>query len=248
MVTLDMTSVNVALPAMREGLDIDPVQLPWVVNSYALLFGGFLLLGGRAAALFGQRLILLTGAVLFAVASLIGGVAQAPWQLIVARALQGLGAAAMAPAALAMLTVTQREGKERARALGIHAGVSAVGGSAGVLLGGLLTEFGGWRWVMLVNVPITLAVVFLALRSVPAGLFGSRRGRLDVVGAILATAGVGLLILGVVRTDEHARGRRRRPWPRWVWRWCCWSELTERDTHERGLEEIIDGIIARCAK
>ncbi|MFD8498494.1 MFS transporter [Amycolatopsis sp. NPDC059657] len=204
MVTLDMTIVNVSLPAMREGLGIGQGQLPWVVNSYALLFGGFLLLGGRAADQLGQRRVLLTGAALFAVASLFGGLAQAPWQLIVARGLQGLGAAAMAPAALALLTITQREGKERAKALGIYAGVSAVGGSAGVLLGGLLTEFAGWRLVMLVNVPITLAVVGLALRALPAGLFSGRGGKLDVVGAVLATSGIGLLILGVVRTGEHA--------------------------------------------
>ncbi|WP_424186436.1 DHA2 family efflux MFS transporter permease subunit [Actinokineospora sp. G85] len=203
MVTLDMTIVNVALPAMRAGLGIDPVRLPWVVNSYALLFGGFLLLGGRAADLFGQRRLLLSGTAVFAVASLAGGLAQAPWQLVTARAAQGLGAALMAPAALALLTLTQREGPERARALGVYAAVSAVGGSAGVLAGGLLTEYAGWRWVMLVNVPIALAVVVLATRSVPSGVFGGKPGRLDVTGAVLATSGIGLLILGVVRTEQH---------------------------------------------
>ncbi|WP_233427398.1 MFS transporter [Actinokineospora spheciospongiae] len=203
MVTLDMTIVNVALPGMRSGLGIDPVDLPWVVNSYALLFGGFLLLGGRAGDLFGQRRLLLSGAALFAVASLVGGLAQAPWQLVAARAAQGLGAALMAPAALALLTLTQHEGPERARALGVHAAVSAVGGSAGVLAGGLLTEYAGWRWVMLVNVPIALAVALLATRSVPSGAFGGRPGRLDATGAVLATAGIGLLVLGVVRTEQH---------------------------------------------
>ncbi|MFJ2767096.1 MFS transporter [Streptomyces sp. NPDC087300] len=204
MVTLDMTIVNVALPDMGAGLDFDPAQLPWVVNIYALLFGGFLLLGGRAADMFGQRRILLSGATVFAVASLVGGLAQEPWQLVVARAVQGVGAAVMAPAALAVLTLTQREGKERTKALGVYAAVSAVGGGAGVLIGGLLTEYAGWRWVMLVNLPMVLGVVVLAMRSIPAGTFGNKRGRLDVVGAILATAGIGLLILGVVRTEQLA--------------------------------------------
>ncbi|MFJ9818077.1 MFS transporter [Streptomyces sp. NPDC101151] len=201
-VTLDMTIVNVALPDMGSGLDFDPARLPWVVNIYALFFGGFLLLGGRAADMFGQRRILLSGATLFALASLVGGLAQQPWQLVVARAVQGVGAAVMAPAALAVLTLTQREGAERTRALGVYAAVSAVGGGAGVLIGGLLTQYAGWRWVMLVNLPMVLGVMVLAMRSVPAGTFGNKRGRLDVVGAVLATAGVGLLILGVVRTDQ----------------------------------------------
>ncbi|MFK8845323.1 MFS transporter [Streptomyces sp. Ac-502] len=202
MVTLDMTVVNVALPDMGVGLGFDPAQLPWVVNIYALFFGGFLLLGGRAADLFGQRRVLLWGTWSFAVASLAGGLAQEPWHMIAARAVQGVGAAVMAPAALAVLTLTQREGEERTRALGVYAAVAAVGGGAGVLVGGLLTEYAGWRWVMLVNLPMALVVVLLALRSVPAGTFGNRRGKLDVLGAILATGGVGLLILGMVRTEE----------------------------------------------
>ncbi|CQR63023.1 MFS transporter [Streptomyces leeuwenhoekii] len=202
MVTLDMTVVNVALPDMESGLGFDPAQLPWVVNIYALFFGGFLLLGGRAADLYGQRRILLSGTWAFALASLAGGLAQEPWQMIAARAVQGVGAAVMAPAALAVLTLTQREGEERTRALGVYAAVAAVGGGAGVLVGGLLTEYAGWRWVMLVNLPMALAVLLLALRSVPAGTFGNGRGRLDVIGAVLATGGVGLLILGMVRTDQ----------------------------------------------
>ncbi|AGP53592.1 MFS transporter [Streptomyces rapamycinicus] len=202
MVTLDMTVVNVALPDMGAGLGFDSAQLPWVVNIYALFFGGFLLLGGRAADMYGQRRILLWGASSFAVASLVGGLAQEPWQMIAARAVQGVGAAVMAPAALAVLTLTQREGEERTRALGVYAAVAAVGGGAGVLIGGLLTEYAGWRWVMLVNLPMALAVFLLALGNVPAGTFGNPRGRIDVVGAILATGGVGLLILGMLRTDQ----------------------------------------------
>lgn len=202
-VTMVMSIVNVALPAIRTGLDFDPDQLSWVINAYSLVFGGLLLLGGRAADVYGQRRLLVTGAVIFAIASLGGSLAQNPAEMIVARVVQGLGAAAMAPAALAVLTTTQREGKERTRALGVYAAVSAVGGAAGVLAGGLLTEYGGWRWVMLINVPMALAVVWLAMRHVPKGAPTGPR-RLDVLGGVLGTGGVGLLVLGVVRTNEYA--------------------------------------------
>lgn len=203
LVMLVMSIVNVALPAIQTGLDFDPAQLQWVVNSYALTFGGLLLLGGRAADVFGQRRLLVGGTLLFAVASLAGGLAQNDVQLLVARVLQGAGAAAMAPAALALLTTTHREGAERTKAFGVYAAVSAVGGTFGVLLGGLLTEYLGWRWIMLVNVPMALVVVGLSMRHVPAGIVGARR-RLDVLGGILATLGVSLLVFGVVRTTDHA--------------------------------------------
>jgi EmrB/QacA subfamily drug resistance transporter len=204
MVTLDMTIVNEALPGMGSGLHFDPVQLPRVVNIYALSFGGFQLLGGRAADMYGQRRILLSGTALFTLASLGGGLAQGPGQLIATWALQGVGAAMMAPAALAVLTTTQREGKGRTKALGVYAMVSAVGGGVGVLIGQLLTEYAGWHWVMLVNLPMVPAVALLAMSGVPAGTAAGQRGRLDVVGAVLATAGMGLLILGMVRTDQFA--------------------------------------------
>ncbi|MFJ9842483.1 DHA2 family efflux MFS transporter permease subunit [Kitasatospora sp. NPDC101155] len=206
MVTLDMTIVNVALPSMATGLHIERSQLPWVVNIYALCFGGFLLLGGRMADLYGQRRVLACGTVAFALASFGGGLAQNEAQLILARAVQGVGAAVLAPAALAVLTLTQREGRERTRALGVYAAVSAVGGGAGVLIGGLLAEYAGWRWVMLVNLPMAAGALVLALGGVPGGTFGRRRGRLDLVGAVLATAGVGLLILGVERTEQVGWG------------------------------------------
>lgn len=202
-VTMVMSIVNVALPAIRSGLDFDPDQLSWVINAYSLVFGGLLLLGGRAADVYGQRRLLVTGAVVFAGASLGGALAQNPAEMIIARVVQGLGAAAMAPAALALLTTTQREGRERTRALGVYAAVSAVGGAVGVLAGGLLTEYGGWRWVMLINVPLALAVGWLAMRYVPKGAARGQR-RLDVLGGLLGTGGVGLLVLGVVRTNEYA--------------------------------------------
>ncbi|MCZ9344137.1 MFS transporter, partial [Streptomyces sp. TRM76130] len=165
-----MSIVNVALPAIRSGLGFAPEQLSWVINAYALVFGGLLLLGGRAADVYGQRRLLVLGAVVFAAASLGGTLAQNPAEMIVARVMQGVGAAAMAPAALAVLTTTQRDGRERTRALGVYAAVSAVGGAVGVLVGGLLTEYGGWRWVMFVNVPLALTVAWLAMRHVPAGV------------------------------------------------------------------------------
>ncbi|MEV1006429.1 MFS transporter [Streptomyces sp. NPDC049881] len=197
--TLDMTVVNVALPAMDAGLGLGR-SLSWVVNGYALAFGGLLLLGGRAADLFGRRRLLLAGTALFALASLGGGLAREPWQLIAARAVQGAGAAAFVPAALALLTVTFAAGPARHRALGVYSAVSAVGGSAGVLAGGLLAEYAGWRAVMLVNLPLALTVVGTALAGAPADR--GHRARLDVPGAVLATAGAGLLILGVVRTGD----------------------------------------------
>ncbi|MER6522087.1 MFS transporter [Streptomyces sp. NPDC001553] len=201
-VTMVMSIVNVALPAIRTGLGFEPDQLSWVINAYSLVFGGLLLLGGRAADLYGQRWLLVLGALVFAAASLGGALAQNPTEMIAARVVQGLGAAALAPAALAVLTTTQRVGRERTRALGVYAAVSAVGGAIGVLAGGLLTEYGGWRWVMLVNVPLALAVAWLAMRYVPAGAAGGRR--LDVLGGVLGTAGIGLLVLGIVRTNQHA--------------------------------------------
>ncbi|MFJ6689599.1 MFS transporter [Streptomyces sp. NPDC091294] len=201
-VALDMAVVNVALPAVRADLGFAPVDLAWVVHVYALTFGGLLLLGGRAADLYGRRRLFVLGLTVFGAASLAGGLAQAPWQLVAARAVQGAGAAALAPAALALLTVTFPEGAARVRALGVWSGVNAVGGASGVLVGGLLTEYAGWRWVMLVNVPVVLAALVAGLAGMPGGA-GGHRGRLDLPGALLATAGTGLLVLGVVRTDRE---------------------------------------------
>ncbi|WP_067484934.1 MFS transporter [Actinomadura hibisca] len=202
-VALDMSVVNVALPSIRAALGFTPVDLAWVVHVYALTFGGFLLLGGRAGDLFGRRRLFAGGLAVFGLASLVGGLAQAPWQLVAARAVQGVAAAALAPAGLAMLTTTFTEGRARVRALGVWSGVNAVGGATGVLAGGLLTEYAGWRWVMLVNVPIIVGALALTASGVPAEPRAERRDRLDVLGALLATAGTGLLVYGVVRTDEN---------------------------------------------
>ncbi|MFJ8471269.1 MFS transporter [Kitasatospora sp. NPDC094011] len=203
---LDMSVVNVALPAVRDALGFSPLDLSWVVHGYALTFGGLLLLGGRACDLYGRRRLLMLGLAVFGLCSLVGGLAQQPWQLVAARAGQGLGAAAAAPAALALLTTTFPEGPGRVRALGVWSAANAAGGALGVLAGGVLTEYASWRWVMLVNLPI----VAVALALLPAGSGEPERpgprGRVDVLGAALATGGVGLLVFGVVRTDAQGWG------------------------------------------
>lgn len=205
-VALDLSVVNVALPAMRTALGFAPLDLSWVVHVYALTLGGFLLLGGRACDLYGRRRLFVLGLAVFGLCSLAGGLAQAPWQLIAARAGQGLGAAAATPATLAMLTTTFPEGPRRVRALGVWSGVNAAGGALGVLAGGLLTQYAGWRWVMLINLPIVAVALALVVAGVPAEAGPARRERLDVLGAVLATGGVGLLVLGVVRTDTQGWG------------------------------------------
>src|SRR4051794_7619016 len=166
-VVLDASIVNVALPSIGRDLHFSQDDLSWVVNAYTLTFGGFLLLGGRMADLLGRRRLFIIGLVLFAVASLFGGLSTNEGQLIVARAVQGLGAALLSPAALAMITVIFKEGAERNKALGVWGAVAGSGGAAGVLLGGMLTEWAGWEWVLFVNVPIAAVGAMLAPRLLP---------------------------------------------------------------------------------
>ncbi|MEU5408965.1 MFS transporter [Nocardia asteroides] len=202
MVALDMAVVNVALPAIGDALRFAPLDLAWVVHIYALTFGGFLLLGGKACDLYGRRRLFTIGLVAFGIASLAGGLAQAPWQLVAARAAQGIAAAAVAPAALATLTTAFPEGPARVRALGVWGGVNAAGGALGVLAGGLLTEYADWRWVMLVNLPIVAVALVATAAGVPADRPADGPGRLDIAGAVLATGGIGLFVTGIVRTDR----------------------------------------------
>ncbi|UGT54702.1 MFS transporter [Nocardia asteroides] len=202
MVALDMAVVNVALPSIGHALGFASLDLAWVVHIYALTFGGFLLLGGKACDLYGRRRLFTAGLVVFGLASLAGGLAQAPWQLVAARAAQGIAAAAVAPAALATLTTTFPEGPARVRALGVWGGVNAAGGALGVLVGGLLTEYADWRWVMLVNIPIVAVTLLATAAGVPADRPAAGPERLDVLGAIAATGGIGLLVTGVIRTDQ----------------------------------------------
>jgi EmrB/QacA subfamily drug resistance transporter len=204
MVSLDVSVVNVGLPQIAAGLGFGPVGLTWVINAYALTFGGLLLLGGKAADRYGRKRVLLFGLGLFGLSSLAGGLAQAPGQLVAARTVQGIGAAALAPAALALLTAAFPGGRARVRAFGVWSAVNAAGGAFGVVAGGLLTQYASWRWVMLVNVPMAAGAMVMAWRGVAAGRPAARGGRPDVVGAVLATAGMGLLVFGVVRTDRYA--------------------------------------------
>src|SRR5216117_2900958 len=163
-VVLDASIVNVALPSIGEGLNFSEQNLAWVVNAYVLTFGGFLLLGGRMADLLGRRAVFMSGLVLFALASLAGGLAVNSGQLIAARAVQGLGAAILSPSALSIVTTTFRDGAERNKALGIWGAIAGAGGAAGVLFGGILTEGLGWEWVLWVNVPVALVAAALAPR------------------------------------------------------------------------------------
>ncbi len=204
MVSLDLSVVNLGLPRIAAGLGFGAVGLTWVIHAYALTFGGLLLLGGKAADRYGRRRVLLLGLGLFGLASLVGGFAQEPGHLVAARAAQGIGAAALAPAALALLTSAVPEGRARVRAFGIWSAMNAAGGAFGVLIGGLLTEYASWRWVMFVNVPMAAVALLLARRGIAADRPNTRGGRPDVLGAVLATAGMTLLVFGVVRTDRHA--------------------------------------------
>jgi len=204
MVSLDLSVVNVGLPRIATGLGFSTVGVTWVIHAYALTFGGLLLLGGKAADRFGRKRVLLLGLAVFGLASLAGGFAQEPGHLVAARAAQGLGAAALAPAALALLTATFPAGQARIRAFGVWAAMNAAGGAFGVLIGGLLTQYAGWRWVMFVNLPMAAGALALAWRGVAADPPPIRRGRPDVLGAVLATAGMTLLVFGVVRTDQYS--------------------------------------------
>ncbi|WP_169982662.1 MFS transporter [Microbispora sp. H10836] len=203
MVSLDLSVVNVGLPQIAAGLGFSAVGLTWVIHAYALTFGGLLLLGGKAADRYGRRRVLLLGLTLFGLASLFGGFAQEPGHLVAARAAQGIGAAALAPAALALLTATFPAGRARIRAYGVWSAMNAAGGALGVLIGGLLTEYAGWRWVMFVNVPMAACALALTWRADP-GPPPAPGGRPDVLGAVLATAGMTLLVFGIVRTDHYS--------------------------------------------
>jgi len=205
-VVLDASIVNVALPSIQRDLHFSQEDLQWVVNAYVLMFGGFMLLGGRAADLLGRRRVFMFGLVLFSLASLAGGLAGSQGVLIAARAVQGLGAAILAPAALSIIVVTFAEGAERNKALGVWGAVAGSGGAAGVLLGGILTQSLGWQWVLFVNVPIGIAAAALS----PMLLRESRREgverNFDVAGAITSTAGLVLLVYAVVKAVENGWG------------------------------------------
>jgi EmrB/QacA subfamily drug resistance transporter len=201
-IVLDASIVNVALPSIGRDLQFNQDDLSWVVNAYTLTFGGFLLLGGRLADLLGRRRMFIGGLVLFSVASLAGGLAQSDVWLIAARAVQGLGAALISPAALSLVTTMFAEGAERNRALGVWGAVAGSGGAAGVLAGGMLTEWAGWEWVLFVNVPIGVAAALAAPRLLPESRDADRERAFDVSGAVSVTAGLALLVYTLVDAND----------------------------------------------
>ncbi|MFL5894734.1 MAG: MFS transporter [Thermoleophilaceae bacterium] len=206
MVILDVSVVNVALPSIRTSLGFSERDLQWVVNAYTVTFAGFLLLGGRAADLLGQRRVFIAGLGLVSVASLVGGVANSQEMLIAARAGQGLGAAVISPASLAILTTTFKEGADRNRALGAWGAMGGAGGSAGVLLGGVLTDLISWRWILFINIPIGVATAVLSLRYISARRPEARTRNFDLAGATTVTLGLMAIVWAVVRTDVNGWG------------------------------------------
>jgi EmrB/QacA subfamily drug resistance transporter len=206
MIVIDMTVVNIALPSIAQGLHLSAASLSWVLNAYALTFGGLLLLGGRAGDILGRRRVFMAGLALFTAASLAGGMATtAPW-LLAARAVQGIGGALASPAVLAMIVSSFPGERERTRALGIFTGVTMAGASLGLVLGGVITQWASWRWVLFINVPIGLAV----LAAAPRLLAESSRqpGRFDFTGALTSTAGMSALVYAFIRAASHGWGDR----------------------------------------
>jgi len=203
MVVLDVSIVNVALPAIQKAFHMHPATLQWLVTAYTLTFGGFLLLGGRAADLFGRRNMFMLGVVLFGIASLLDGLSPSGGALIALRGAQGLAAALMSPAALSIVLVTYREGHERNLALSVWGAVASGGAAAGVLLGGVITEYMGWRWNFFINVPVAVIVALAAWKLVPAHDSEETHNELDLPGAVSVTAALMLLVYALVEAPTH---------------------------------------------
>ena len=209
MVVLDATIVNVALPHIKTALGLSHANLQWIINAYTLVFAGFLLLGGRAGDLLGRKRLFMIGLVIFTTASLLNGLATTSGMLIGFRALQGLGAALISPAALSIISTTFAEGKERARALGVWAAI-AIGGSAfGLVLGGGLTQSFSWRWIFFVNVPVGIFAFFAALRLVPESKDEHAHKGYDLAGAVTVTGGLMVLVYGARHRPRPTAGARR---------------------------------------
>jgi len=206
MTILDVSIVNVALPDIKDSLGFSTNGLQWVLNGYTLTFAGFLLLGGRATDLFGRRRVFFTGTLLFSGASLLCAVSQTAGMLLGARALQGIGAAILSPATLAIIATSFDEGPPRNRALGAWGAMGAIGATAGVLLGGVLTEAFSWPAIFVINVPIGLAIVLFSARLIPEGRSEVENRHFDLPGAILVTLGMTALTYGIVTTDRLSWG------------------------------------------
>ena len=206
MVVLDATVVNIALPSVQRGLHFSPANLQWIVNGYTLVFGGFLLLGGRAADLIGRKRLFLAGVLLFSVASLINGFAQTSGMLIAGRALQGLGGALVSPAALAIITTTFSDASERTKALGVWSAIAASGAAVGLLMGGVLTDIASWRWVFFVNVPVGVITIAMALRYVAESRIEVENRSFDLAGAVTVTGGLVVLVYAIVKAQVYGWG------------------------------------------
>jgi EmrB/QacA subfamily drug resistance transporter len=206
MVILDATIVNVALPSIQKDLNLSEGNLQWIVNAYTLVFGGFLLLGGRAGDLIGRKRIFLVGLVIFTTASLLDGLASSEGMLIGARALQGLGAALVSPAALSIISTTFAEGRERARALGVWAAIAIGGSAVGLVLGGFLVQYLSWQWIFFVNVPVGIAAFVLSLRLIPESRDEHAHGSYDIAGAVTVTGGLMALVYAIVGANSAGWG------------------------------------------
>jgi len=209
MVVLDATIVNVALPTIQRSLHFSPTELQWVVNAYTLVFGGFLMLGGRAADLLGRRRLFVAGILLFSGASLFNGLAQSSTMLIFGRGLQGLGGALVSPAALSIILDTFRETDERTKALGVWSAIAAGGAAFGLMLGGILTDLVSWQWIFFVNVPIGIAAALLAVRRVPESRAQLEHRTFDLAGAVTVTAGLVVLVFAIVKAQAWSWGSTR---------------------------------------
>jgi EmrB/QacA subfamily drug resistance transporter len=206
MVILDATIVNVALPSIQTDLKLSEANLQWIVNAYTLVFGGFLLLGGRAGDLIGRKRLFLAGLVVFTVASLLNGLAVNEGMLIATRALQGLGAAFVSPAALSIISTTFAEGRDRARALGVWAAIAIGGAAVGLILGGLLTQLLSWPWIFFVNVPVGILTFILSLRLIPESRDEHAARAFDVAGAVSVTGGLMSLVYAIVKSETAGWG------------------------------------------
>ena len=206
MVVLDATIVNVALPSIQKDLHLSEGSLQWIINAYTLVFGGFLLLGGRAGDLLGRKRLFLIGLVIFTGASLLDGLASSEGMLVGSRALQGLGAALISPAALSIISTTFAEGAERARALGVWAAIAIGGSAVGLILGGVLTQYFSWPWIFFVNVPVGVAAFLLSLRFVPESRDSEAHRSYDLVGAVTVTSGLMALVYAIVGAQSAGWG------------------------------------------
>jgi EmrB/QacA subfamily drug resistance transporter len=209
MVVLDATIVNVALPSIERGLSLSASNLHWVINAYTLTLGGFLLLGGRAGDILGRKRIFMAGLVLFSAASLANGLATSSLVLIIGRAVQGIGGALVVPAVLSIITTNFTTALDREKALAVWSAISATGGAVGLLLGGVLTSALSWRWIFLVNVPVGLLVLLATIRIVPESRAPDSKGAFDAAGATLVTAGLGVFVFGIVKSEAWGWGSAR---------------------------------------